>query len=100
MRSTQDSTGSWDPMGVGSLLLPALPGVGSTTGISASGSLIFLALGVSRLYFPRGRRVTLTDLSRVTNDEPSCSASEEEGELGGFCRSEEDGELGFSVGVR
>ena len=42
----------------------------------------------------------LTDLSRVTNDEPSCSASEEEGELGFFCNSEEEGELGFSVGVR
>ena len=59
-----------------------------------------LGAGVSRLHFPRGRRVTLTDLSRVTNDEPSCSASEEEGELGVFCRSEEEGELGFSVGVR
>ena len=47
-----------------------------------------LGAGVSRLHFPRGRRVALTDLSRVTNDEPSCSASEEEGELG------------FSVGVR
>ena len=40
-----------------------------------------LGAGVSRLHFPRGRRVALTDLSRVTNDEPSCSASEEEGEL-------------------
>ena len=59
-----------------------------------------LGAGVSRLHFPRGRRVALTDLSRVTNDEPSCSASEEEGELGVFCRSEEEGELGFSVGVR
>ena len=37
--------GSWDPMGAGSPLLPALPGVGSTTGIAAGGSLIFLALG-------------------------------------------------------
>ena len=59
-----------------------------------------LGAGVSRLHFPRGRRVVLTDLSRVTNDEPSCSASEEEGELGFFCSSEEEGELGFSVGVR
>ena len=47
-----------------------------------------LGAGVSRLHFPRGHRVALTDLSRVTNDEPSCSASEEEGELG------------VSVGVR
>ena len=41
-----------------------------------------LGAGVSRLHFPRGHRVALTDLSKVTNDEPSCSASEEEGELG------------------
>ena len=87
-------------MGAGSPLLPALPGAGSTTGITAGQSLIFLALGVSRLHFPRGRRVALTDLSRVTNDEPSCSASEEEGEPRFFCSSEEEGELGFSVGVR
>ena len=40
-----------------------------------------LGTGVSRLHFPRGRHVALTDLSRETNDEPSCSASEEEGEL-------------------
>ena len=71
-----------------------------------------LGARVSRLHFPRGRRVALMDLSRVTNDEPSCSASEEEGELGFFCSSEEEGELGvfcsseeegelgFSVGVR
>ena len=59
-----------------------------------------LGAGVSRLHFPRGRRVALTDLSRVMNDEPSCSASEEEGELGVFCSSEEEGEMGFSVGVR
>ena len=39
------------------------------------------------------------DLSRVTNDEPSCSASEVEGERGFFCSSEKEGELGFSVGV-
>ena len=59
-----------------------------------------LGAGVSRLHFPRGRRIALTDLRRVTNDEPSCSASEEEGELRFFCSSEEEGELGFSVGVR
>ena len=59
-----------------------------------------LGVGVSRLHFPRGHRVALTDLSRVTNDEPSCSASEEEGELGFFFNSDEEGELGFSVGVR
>ena len=31
--------------GGGSPLLPALPGAGSTTGVAAGGSLIFLALG-------------------------------------------------------
>ena len=40
-----------------------------------------LGTGVSRLHFPRGHHVALTDLSRATNGEPSCSASEEEGEL-------------------
>ena len=40
------------------------------------------------------------DLSRVTNDKPNCSASEEEGELGFSCSSEEVGELAISVGVR
>ena len=95
MRSTRDSTGSWDPVGAGLLLLPALPGVGSTTGVAAGGSLIFLVIGVSRLHFPRGRHVALTDLSRVTNDEPSCSASEEEGELGFFCSSMKKGSWGF-----
>ena len=73
-------------MGAGSPLLPTLPAVGSTTGIIAGGSLIFLALGSADSIFLEG--AALTDLSRVTNDEPSCSASEEEGELG------------FSVGVR
>ena len=79
MRSTRDSTGSWDPVGAGSPLLPALPGAGSTTGVAAGRSLIFLALGLADSIFLEG--VTLTDLSKVTNDEPSCSASEEEGEL-------------------
>ena len=59
-----------------------------------------LGAGVSQLHFPRGRRVVLTNLSRVTNDDPSCSASEEGGELGVFCRSEEGGEMWFSIGVR
>ena len=98
MWSTRDSTGSWDPVGAGSPLLLALPGAGSTTGVAAGGSLIFLALGSVDSIFLEG--VALTDLSRVMNDEPSCSASEEEGELGFFCCSEEEGELGFSVGVR
>ena len=47
-RSLMRSTGSSDPGvcgGGGSPLLLALPGAGSTTGVAASGSLIFLALG-------------------------------------------------------
>ena len=51
--------------------------------------------GVSRLHFPRGCRVALTDLSRVTNDEPSCSASEEEGELGFFVGVRKKGSWAF-----
>jgi hypothetical protein len=47
-----------------------------------------LGAGASQFHFPCGRHVELTDLRRVTNDEPSCSASEEEGQLG------------FSIAVR
>ena len=54
MRSTRDSTGSWDPVGAGSPLLPALLGVGSTTGVAAGGSLIFLALGSADSIFLEG----------------------------------------------
>ena len=54
MRSTRDSTGSWDPVGAGSPLLPALPGAGSTTGVAAGGSLIFLALGSADSIFLEG----------------------------------------------
>ena len=54
MRSTQDSMGSWDPVGAGSPLLPALPGAGSTTGVAAGGSLIFLALGSADSIFLEG----------------------------------------------
>ena len=54
MRSTRDSTGSWDPVGAGSPLLPALPGAGSTTGVAAGGSLIFVALGLADSIFLEG----------------------------------------------
>ena len=37
--------------GGGSPLLPALPGAGSTTGVAAGGSLIFLALGPADFIF-------------------------------------------------
>ena len=51
--------------------------------------------GASRLHFPCGLRTELTSLSIEARDEPSCSGSEEEGELGFFCSSEEEGEMGF-----
>ena len=54
MRSTRDSTGSWDPVGAGSPLLNALPGAGSTTGVAAGGCLIFLAPGSADSIFLEG----------------------------------------------
>ena len=62
-----------------------------------------LGAGASRLHFPCGRRAELTGLSSVARDEPSGSASGEEGGLGIFvgveeeeqCTSEEEGERGF-----
>ena len=54
MRSTRDSTGSWDPVGAGSPLLPALPGAGSTIAVAAGGSLIILALGSADSIFLEG----------------------------------------------
>ena len=54
MRSTRDSTGSWDLVGTGSRLLPVLLGAGSTTGVAARGSLVFLALGSADSIFLEG----------------------------------------------
>ena len=54
MWSTQDSMGSWDPVGAGLPLLPALPCAGSTIGVAAGGSLIFLALGSADSIFLEG----------------------------------------------
>ena len=98
MRSTGDSTGSSDPGGGGSPLLPALPGAGSTTGVPLAGVSSSCA-GASRLHFPCGRRAELTGLSRVARDEPSGSASGEEGGLGISVGVEEE-EQAFSVRVR
>ena len=41
-----------------------------------------LGAGASRLHFPYGHHAELTGLSRVARDEPSGSASREEGGLG------------------
>ena len=98
MRSTGDSISSSDPGGLAAS--PRAAGCGIYNRRRRWREPHLLGAGVSRLHFPLGHHVALTDLSRVTNDEPSCSASEEEGELGVSCRSEEEGELGFSVGVR
>ena len=49
------SVGCCSPaVGAGSLLLPVLPGAGSTTGVAAGGSLIFLALGSADSIFLEG----------------------------------------------
>ena len=53
----------------------------------------------SRLHFPCGCRTELTGLSRVARDEPSGSASGEEGGLGISVGVEEE-EQAFSVRVR
>ena len=58
-----------------------------------------LGAGASRLHFPCGRHAELMGLSRVARDEPSGSASGEEGGLGISVGVEEE-EQAFSVRVR
>ena len=58
-----------------------------------------LGAGASRLHFPCGRHTDLMGLSRVARDEPSGSASGEEGGLGIFVGVEEEEQV-FSVRVR
>ena len=55
-----------------------------------------LGAGASRLHFPCGRRAELTGLSRVARDEPSGSASGEEGGLGISVGVEEEEKV-FSI---
>ena len=55
-----------------------------------------LVAGASQLHFPSGRRADLMGLSRVARDEPSGSASGEEGGLGISIGVEEE-EQAFSV---
>ena len=98
MRSTRDSTGSSDPGG-GLAASPRDAGCGIYNRRRRWREPHLLGAGVSQLHFPRGRRVALTDLSRVTNDEPSGSASGEEGGLG-FSVGVEEEEQAFSVRVR
>ena len=55
VRGSEEEGGfSWDPVGAGSPLLPALPGAGSTTSVAAGGSLIFLVLGSADSSFLEG----------------------------------------------
>ena len=97
MRSTGDSTGSSDP-GVGLAASPRATGCGIYNRRRRWREPHLLSAGARRLHFPCGRRTELTGLSRVAKDEPSCSASGEEGGLGISVGVEEE-EQAFSVRV-
>ena len=81
MRSTGDSTGSLDPGG-GLAASPRATGCGIYSRRRRWQEPHLLSAGASRLHFPCGRYAELTGLSRVARDEPSGSASGEEGGLG------------------
>ena len=98
MRSTGDSTGSSDPGG-GLAASPRATGCGIYNRHRRWWEPHLLGAGASRLHFPCGRRAELTGLSRVARDEPSGSASGEEGGLGISVGVEEE-EQAFSVRVR
>ena len=83
MWSTRDSTGSSDPGG-GLAASPHATGCGIYNRRRRWREPHLLGAGASRLHFPCGRRAELTGLSRVARDEPSGSASGEEGGLGFF----------------
>ena len=89
MWSTEDSTGSSD-LGGGLAASPRATGCGIYNRHRH---------WQCRLHFPCGRRAELTGLSRVARDEPSGSASGEEGRLGISVGVEEE-EHAFSVRVR
>ena len=82
MRSTGDSTGSSDPGGGGLATSPCATGCGIYNQRRRWREPHLLGAGASRLHFPCGRRTELTGLSRVARDDPSGSASGEEGGLG------------------
>ena len=83
MRSTRDSIGSLDPGG-GARRFSHATGCGIYNRRRRWREPHLLGAGASRLHFPCGRRAELTGLSRVARDEPSGSASGEEGGLGIF----------------
>ena len=99
MRSTGDSTGSSDPGGGGLDVSPRAARCGIYNRRHRWREPHLLGAGASRLHFPCGRRAELTGLSRVARDEPSGSASGEEGGLGISVGVEEE-EQAFSVRVR
>ena len=82
MRSTGDSTGSSDPGGGGLAASPRASGCGIYNRHRHWREPHILGAGANRLHFPYGRRAELMGLSRVPRDEPSGSASGEEGGLG------------------
>ena len=99
MRSTGDSTGSSDPGGGGLAASPRATGCGIYNRRHRWREPHLLGAGASGLHFPCGRRAELTGLSRVARDEPSGSASGEEGGLGISVGVEEE-EHAFSIQVR
>ena len=99
MRSSGDSTGSSNPGGGALAASPGATGCGIYNRRHRWWEPHLLGAGASRLHFPCGRRAELTGLSRVARDEPSGSASGEEGGLGISVGVEEE-EQAFSVRVR
>ena len=99
MQSIGDSTGSSDPGGGGLAASPRAAGCGIYNRRRRWREPHLLGARASRLHFPCGRRAELTGLSRVARDEPSGSASGEEGGLGISVGVEEE-EQAFSVRVR
>ena len=99
MRSTGDSTGSSDPGGGGLAASPRATGCGIYNRRRRWREPHLLGARASRLHFPCGHSAELTGLSRVARDEPSGSASGEEGGLGISVGVEEE-EQAFSIRVR
>ena len=99
MRSTGDSNSSSDPGGGGARRFSPRYRCGIYNRRRRWREPHLLGTGASRLHFPCGRHAELTGLSRVARDEPSGSASGEEGGLGISVGVEEE-EQAFSVRVR
>ena len=104
MPSTEDSMG-YSNLGGGLAASSRVPWCGVYNWSRCWRKPRLLGAGASRLHFPCGHHAELTGLSRVARDEPSGSASGEEGGLGisvgveeeeqVFSVREEQGERGF-----